>query len=87
MLSRTQSFLASIKKRAYYSGMATETEERMTWLERELAYIKLQREAERLAAQEIDRERNPELWRSEVPAIWHRGDLAEGDAARDWGKK
>ena len=58
----------------------------MTWVQRERAFLKLQREAETLAAEQADRERNPDLWIPGAPAIWHRGDLLEGDAPRDEGR-
>jgi hypothetical protein len=58
----------------------------MTWVQREAAFRKLQRDADILAAEQADRERHPELWLSAGPPIGHRGDLWEGDARRDEGR-
>ena len=55
----------------------------MTWVQREAAFRKLQRDADIAAAERIDRERYPELWIRAGEPIAHRGDLWEGDARRD----
>lgn len=58
----------------------------MNWLQRERIQRQREREAARQAADAADRELNPENWQAEIPAIWNRGDLHEGDFERDQGK-
>jgi hypothetical protein len=56
----------------------------MNWLTRILEQRQQEREASRLSTDQLDRQYNPELYRNwEIPAIWNRGDLAEGDHKRD----
>ena len=58
----------------------------MTWREHERQEQRLRDEAERLDLEELDRKLNPQAWVGEIPAIWNRGDLYEGDQRRDGGK-
>lgn len=58
----------------------------MPFFERERIQRQQEREAARQSADAADRELHPENWGAEIPAIWNRGDLYEGDAERDQGK-
>lgn len=58
----------------------------MSWLQRERLQRQKEREAARQSADQLDRELNPDNWKpEEIPAIWNRGDLHEGDLERDKG--
>lgn len=59
----------------------------MSWLQTTRIRKQQEREAARLEADAIDRQQNPWLYQTEeLPAIWDRGDLWEGDHERDRGK-
>lgn len=55
----------------------------MFFFQRERIQRQKEREAARQAADAADRELHPENWQAEIPAIWNRGDLYEGDFERD----
>lgn len=58
----------------------------MPFFEREQLQRQREREAARQATDALDRELHPANWQAEIPAIWNRGDLYEGDFERDKGK-
>ena len=58
----------------------------MKWIETERHFRRLQKEKERLEVDALDRELRPDLYQKDMPAIRNRGDLLEGDHARDKGK-